>query len=613
MDIVVINLMRLGDVAQTGPVLRRLKAVHPRSRVSLVVMDLFAEPARMLPRVDRLLTFPSHALAAALEGEAGWPRAVQEAAAWLAEAFPTPPDLVINLTPNRLAALLAFATGSRDIRGMTVDAQGELFTQPPWASYALVVSKARAANPFNLVDLFLREGGLTPDGGGLELQVPEAAAQEARRFLQGLNLAPGTVLVGLVPGASRPERSWPPRSFARAARLLLKELPCHFLIFGSQGEIPLGEAVLRDLPPGAATSLLGRTPIPLLTALLAGLDLLITNDTGPMHLAAAVGTRTLGLFLAGARVHDTGPVGPEHVVLEPHLACHPCLAPCPEPPCHQLITPPQVAALAGALVSPSSRPFLDPAVAWDTVRVYRAATDPQGYHCYLPLVRRPLELREFWRWVHRLTWGRFLDDGQESEEALLAWMRRVLKDHYAPGPESLGSETGRQSLEELIAGAERGAALAGEILALSRAGGEFPVRLWQKTEGLRSVDPVLRRLAVAFPEGAALVEFFFQEQQRVQEQEVPHLARRLISAYQRLARLGRLALAAAAETEKFRQGVPAAGEALKTAHNVHRKNADVRPQRFTMGEYHAGDHQCPTDSGRFFPPALPGGGPGGTP
>jgi ADP-heptose:LPS heptosyltransferase len=591
MEIVVINLMRLGDVVQTGPVLRRVKAAHPRSRLSLVVMDLFAEPARMLPHVDRLLLFPSRTLAAALEGEDGWPLAVQEAAAWLAEACPGPPDLVINLTPHRLAALLTLATGGREIRGMTVDARGELFTQPAWASYALVVSKARAVNPFNLVDLFLREAGLEPDGGGLELKVPEAAAQEARRLRESLNLPPGTRLVGLVPGASRPERSWPPRHFARTARLLLREHPCHFLIFGSREEAPLGEAILGDLPGGVATSLMGRTPVPLLTALLAKLHLLITNDTGPMHLAAAVGTRTVGLFLASARVHDTGPVGPGHVVLEPYLPCHPCLAPCPRPRCHDLITPAQVAALAGALVCPSPRPLVASGAPWDTVRVYGAATDPRGCHSFLPLVRRPLEGREFWRWVHRLTWDRFLNEGEVTDEALLAWVKEVLQGHYTPGPADPGYEAGRRCLEELVKAAERGADLAAQIVALSGASGEFPVRLWQKTEGLRRVDPLLRRLAVAFPEGAALVEFFFQEQQRVQEQEVSPLARHLAASYQRLARLGRWALHYAGDVEKFWHQVATAGKAPETARDVHMKNLDLSAHRFTMGAYHAGNHQ----------------------
>ena len=100
MDILVINLMRLGDLIQTTPVLRRLRTEYPASKVTLVVMDLFLETARLLPRVDRLLPFPSVSLAAALDQE-GWPEAAHGLGKWLAQNFPRPPDLVLNLTPNR--------------------------------------------------------------------------------------------------------------------------------------------------------------------------------------------------------------------------------------------------------------------------------------------------------------------------------------------------------------------------------------------------------------------------------------------------------------------------------------------------------------------------------
>ena len=134
---------------------------------------------------------------------------------WLRESFPRPPDVVVNLTPNSLGGILAYATGAREIRGMAAYRTWELGTRPDWASYALVVSRARQANPFNLVDLFLREGGLTPDGRGLELAVPPEAEAEVKEFWQGLQVPPGTKLVGLFPGASKPERCWPTDRFVR--------------------------------------------------------------------------------------------------------------------------------------------------------------------------------------------------------------------------------------------------------------------------------------------------------------------------------------------------------------------------------------------------------------
>ncbi len=539
--------MRLGDLVQTSPVLRCLRGRYPESRITLVVKDLFQETAKLLPGVDRLLAFPSINIALTLDQEGGWPEAAQRLAAWMRESFPRPPELAINLTPSRMGSVLAYATGAQEIRGMAANKTWELGTRPDWASYALIVSKARQANPFNLVDLFLREGGLAPDGQGLEVAVPAEAEREAEAFLQGLHLPAGTALVGLLPGASHPARCWPPQQLARTALTLLENRSCHFLIFGSAGEAPLGEAIVRQMPAGATTSLLGRTTPAVLAAFLKRLDLLITNDTGPMHLAAAVGTPTMALFLASARVQDTGPVGKGHVIIEPRLDCHPCLAPCPQPRCHQAITPEAVFFWADKVLSKEALLPEDESRVHGPVRAYLSTTDPQGYHAYLPLVRRPLGPRDFWLWVHRAAWGQALDGSTFSQESLQEWLEMILQRHYLASGEDPGFMTGEMSLGELRQAASRGEHLAEEIAILADSGQQSTVRVLQRLEALGVVDLTLRRIGVSCPELASFVEFFFQEQRDKHGTQIPPLARELQKAYGQLRGLGELALKRLAE------------------------------------------------------------------
>jgi ADP-heptose:LPS heptosyltransferase len=582
MDIAVINLMRFGDLIQCTPVLRRLRAQYPEARISLVVSDLFRETAVLLAGVDRLRLFPSSSLATLLYQEDTWPEALKILVEWLHKSFPRPPDLVINLTPNLLGGILTFATGAREIRGMVVTRDWELVSRSLWASYALIVSRARRANPFNLVDLFLREGGLTPDGQGLQVAVPPAAARQVEEFLHSLHLPAGAALVGLMPGASQPERCWSPDQFAQAARMLLKSRPCHFFIFGSAGEAPLGEAIAQGLPEGAVTLLLGRTTPALLAAYLQTIDLLITNDTGPMHLAAAVATPTVALFLAGARVQDTGPVGPGHVILEAELDCHPCQAPCPGLRCAKAITPDAVFWWAARLLSQEPLTPLEEDDAWRGLRVCGSGTDPEGYHTYLPLVRRPLDRRDFWIWLQRLTWGRVLDQPDGAGVELQEWLEWMLFRHYLPPREDLGIMTGESFLLDLCRTAAQGEKIAGDVILVADCSREYPVRLWQKIEALREVDQGLRRLAVAFPELAALVEFFFQEQWDRQDSEVAPLARELLGAYAFLRRLGEVALASLAEL-KFILGIPEGGgnfpELAQPVHKLLVSSQALLPER----------------------------------
>ena len=311
------------------------------------------------------------------------------------------------------------------------------------------------------------------------------------------------------------------------------------------------QAISQQLPPSSTSPLAGRTSPALLAAYLKRLDLLITNDTGPMHLAAAVATPTLALFLASARVQDTGPVGTGHVIIEPRLDCHPCLAPCPQPRCHAAITPEAVTFWADKLLGKGDlRPWEEDWI-FHSVRVYGSTTDPQGYHAYLPLVRRPLGSGDLWLWLHRAVWGQVLDESTMAFSPLRGWLKRVMLRHYSRPEEDPGVAAGERSLAELSEAAERGEQLAEEILLLGGNGSHPPVRMLQKIEALATVDGTLRRIGVAFPELASLVDFFFLDQRDKQGAEIIPLAQELHLAYGRLRRLGELGLEMLAEFKEM--------------------------------------------------------------
>lgn len=131
-------------------------------------------------------------------------------------------------------------------------------------------------------------------------------------------------LVGLVPTARQPARRWPPARFAEVASRLARE-GARVVVFGLPGEEPLVEAVLRAADP-RPLDLTGRTPLPVLVECLRRLDLLITNDTGPMHAASAVDTPVVALFGPTCEVR-TGPRGAVREVVIHPVPCRPCRRP----------------------------------------------------------------------------------------------------------------------------------------------------------------------------------------------------------------------------------------------------------------------------------------------
>ncbi|RJR45778.1 MAG: glycosyltransferase family 9 protein [Deltaproteobacteria bacterium] len=556
MDILVINLMRLGDLVQSSPVLRGLRRQYPEARITLAVQDFFQETAELLPGVDRLLPFPTRQLAPMADGKSSWPEGYRLVAQWLASHLEPRPDLVVNLTPTIMGAILSYLCAAREVRGFTLTGDRRFLTRPGWMNYLMVTSRARLANAFNLVDIFAKGAGLQPDGAGLEVQIPADARDQAGAFLTGLSLAPGTSLVGLVPGASQPQRCWPAENFAEVGRKLLNSRPCHFFILGSRSERPLGEKLAGLMPPGTTTLCAGGTSIAGLTALISRLGLLITNDTGPMHLAAAVKTPVLAFFLAGARVRDTGPVGEGHLALEPRLDCHPCHYPdsCSLCKCHAAISPEAVAAWALNLLEKRPLAPVADASRWQGLQVYLSTFDPTGHHAHLPLIRRPLDRKNFWTLVHRGAWPRFLDGNGVPGDSLGRWLGQVLSGCFLPPAEDLGLTASHRDLMELLDLAAQGERLACRLRDLPPER-HTPSFLWQQAEAIRGIDPELHRLAVGSPEIAACIEYYFLEQRGGVETDVSLLARQLAEAYRRLRQAGKSCLEVMGEMARGNQDI----------------------------------------------------------
>ncbi len=163
-----------------------------------------------------------------------------------------------------------------------------------------------------------------PPGAGAPgaLRVPGDARARASRLLAA---ADGRgPLVGLNPGAGRTVKEWPPERFAAAAHRLSRGTRATFVLLGAAAERPQAEAVARALPSGVRfVDLAGKAPLVDLAAILERLALLIVGDTGPAHLAAAVGTPVVAIF-GPSDPRRYAPSGAPSAVVRADLWCRPC-------------------------------------------------------------------------------------------------------------------------------------------------------------------------------------------------------------------------------------------------------------------------------------------------
>ena len=320
--ILVMQLCRMGDILMTGPLLRGLRREHPRAQISLMVMDTFASTPLPAHLYDRLLPFPLAGLATSLAAPGSdWTGALDELRAFVRSCTNTPFDLAINLAHTDMSALVLSLMPAKKRVGLVARPDRRKGIDSPWMTYMRASVRSRELACFHLVDLFAWTGGVARDAAGLEIDITPADHDWADRLIATHNVI-GRPLIAVQLGASTEAKQWPLERFAALADSLDPAYG-EIVIIGGPKERQLADQFVAMVKrPVISTH--GESSLRQLAALLQRSRLLITNDTGPMHVATAVGTRVLDIASGPVCAYETGPYGDGHVVVEPEIACFPC-------------------------------------------------------------------------------------------------------------------------------------------------------------------------------------------------------------------------------------------------------------------------------------------------
>ncbi len=412
---VVINLTRFGDLLQCQPLIEDLH--RQGNRVHLVCLDNFSSVLPLMRHVERAWPLPGARLMADMDKDwrSAAARLLEYARAIRAGAGPS---CVINLTATLPARLLAglVARDTAEIRGFALDTHGFGQNRGIWATFLNSATVNRQSAPFNIVDMFRMVGASVRSEANqqprLRLAPPPQLALAAADALLAAAPADAAGFVTMQLGASEQRRQWPAEYFAAVGDRLWRERKLCPVLLGSPAESPLAEAYAQQAQ-GPFVDAVGKTDLTQLAALLSRSRLLLTNDTGTMHLAAGLGVTCLAIFLATAQPCDTGPYLPGCCCLEPALPCHPCPfgRPCPNNlACVTHIQPPTVAALALTWLDTGR---------WDTApletvgheaRVWQTELDAQDFITVRCLSAHEAEDRSLWLAQQRFFWRQILDD-----------------------------------------------------------------------------------------------------------------------------------------------------------------------------------------------------------
>lgn len=290
--VAVLRASRLGDWLCATPALRALRAALPAAEITLITLPMLRELALRLPHGDRVVDFPG------FPGIAEQLFDAQSATRFFTRMQAERFDLAVQMQGSGVYANpCALLMGARATAGFIrpEDGPGRLDAALPYPREAHEVSRMLALTTFL---------GAPPCGGTTEFTLwPEDHAR-ADALLAGLE----PPLIGLHSAARDAARRWPLEHFMAVGQALQSQHGGTLVLLGEADEDASARKVAR-LAGGHAVSLAGRTTLPVLGAAIARLALLVTNDSGPAHIAYALDTPTVTIF-GGADPRAYGPFAP---------------------------------------------------------------------------------------------------------------------------------------------------------------------------------------------------------------------------------------------------------------------------------------------------------------
>lgn len=295
----------LGDIIHSLPVLTALRRHYPHAHITWVVNRTYAPLLRGHRDLDDILPFDRRA------SHGGWSAAARSWLGFLRELRRRRFDLAIDLQGLFRTAVMMTATGAKRRVGLSTAREGATWT------YTDVVAVADF-NALHAVERCWRIAEAFGIGDApKEFRIPIPV--EARRWAEAATHGYPRPWLMLGPGARWRTKRWPPQHFAALAQRAWDAFGGTVFLVGGADEMPAARAVCRHLS-GPCRDLTGRTTLPQLAALLQCADAMLANDTGPLHLAAALGRPIVAPYTC-TRVRLNGPYPPQPGAVETTVPC----------------------------------------------------------------------------------------------------------------------------------------------------------------------------------------------------------------------------------------------------------------------------------------------------
>ena len=288
--ILIVNVNWIGDTLFSTPFIRAVREAYPDSYIACLLHPRCKEMLELNPRLDEIIIYDEDGEHKSLLGKLGLIISLRK------KKF----DTAFLLHRSFTKALIVFLAGVKERIGY------------PTKRRAMLLTKMIEPIPgeAHKVEYFLniaRSSGLAPKSNSYEFFINDSHRKSIADLLRSSGVSENDTIVVLCPGGNWDPKRWPKDNFAKLADMLAEETGARIMITGARKDAKLAEDIkgMMRVSPVIAT---GSTTLKELGALFTRADLVIANDTGPMHLAVAMKAKTIGLFGPTSSA-ITGPYG----------------------------------------------------------------------------------------------------------------------------------------------------------------------------------------------------------------------------------------------------------------------------------------------------------------
>ncbi|GHO94697.1 glycosyl transferase [Reticulibacter mediterranei] len=346
--VLLIRLDNLGDVLLMTPAFHAIKAALPEASLTLLASSVGSQIGLLDPDIDDVIVYqapwmdPWHKLPQDSQRE-------QQMIALLKERHFDAAIIFGSFHQSALpAAYLCYLADIPLRAAASIDGPGSLLTTRHKHPERMMHEVERGLDLVGALGIPAAEPELV-------LKTPPAARESMMDLLAAPDLSAHTPLIVVHPGCSMPARTYPWEMYAQVINLLVEQLGAFVAVTGAEHERELVDTVLLRVQPkhrASTVALAGTLPFPELCALLEMADLTITNNTGPMHISAAVKTSVVALFALTNPPEQWGPWHVPNRVLYHDVACRICYSRiCPhQHECLRMVSPEMVIQAASELL-----------------------------------------------------------------------------------------------------------------------------------------------------------------------------------------------------------------------------------------------------------------------